>query len=266
MTKIKLIVSDLDGTLLDSNHDLPADFWEIEQKLHDNNIIFAIATGRQFYNIVKIFDRIKDRTLFLAENGTYAFYKGKELFVNPLLKEKANEFVKIGRTINDTFVILCGKNAAYVENTNERFLSEARNYYSRLDIVDDLTQVDDEILKVTLCDFNHVPTNSYLYFQQYENDFKVAISGTVWLDITGFNANKGVAIKNIQKQLNIPFEETMVFGDFLNDLEMMQTAKYSYAMKNAHPEIIKISNFITDFDNNNHGVTNIISREILSKL
>lgn len=266
MTNIKLIVTDLDGTLLDSNHNLPPDFWEIEQKLYDNNIILAIATGRQFYNIVKMFDRIKERTLFLAENGTYAFYKGKELFVNPILKEEAIEFIKIGRTVKDSFIILCGKNSAYVENDDEKFLSEARKYYSRLEIVDDLTLVDDAVLKVTLCDFNNVPTNSYLYFKHFENDFKIAISGSIWLDITGFSANKGVAVDYIQKKLNISFDETMVFGDFMNDYEMMQTGKFSYAMKNAHPEIIKISNFITDFDNNNDGVTNIISREIVSKL
>jgi len=131
----------------------------------------------------------------LAENGNFGYYKGTELFANPLEREEANEFVKIGRTIHDAFVILCGKNAAYVENTDERFLLEARQYYSRLEIVTDLTQVDDAVLKVTLCDFNHVPTNSYLHFKPFENDYKIAISGTVWLDITGFNANKGVAVK-----------------------------------------------------------------------
>ena len=92
MKNIKLIVSDLDGTLLDANHQLPTDFWKVEQQLHDNNILLAIASGRQFYNIIEIFDSIKDRTLFLAENGTYAFYKGKELFVNPLLKATALSF------------------------------------------------------------------------------------------------------------------------------------------------------------------------------
>jgi Cof subfamily protein (haloacid dehalogenase superfamily) len=263
MTNIKLIVTDLDGTLLDSNHNLPDDFWEIEQSLQDKNIILAIASGRQFYNIIEVFDRIKDRTLFLAENGTYAFYKGKELFVNPILKEEAIEFIKIGRTVKDSFIILCGKNSAYVENDDEKFLSEARKYYSRLEIVEDLTLVDDAVLKVTLCDFNNVPTNSYLYFKHFENDFKVAISGSIWLDITGFSANKGVAVNYIQKKLNISFDQTMVFGDFLNDYEMLLTAKYSFAMKNAHSDIVAISNYQTKFDNNNGGVTETIKEFLL---
>ena len=261
--KIKLIVSDLDGTLLDSNHNLPTDFWEIEQQLADKNILFAIASGRQLFNIISLFDKIKERTLFLAENGTFAYYKGEELFINDLPKQNAIEFIKIGRTVKDGYVILCGKKSAYVENTDERFLTEVRKYYTKLQIVDDLTQVDDVVLKVTICDFNDVPTNSYLYFKEFENDFKVAISGLIWLDVTSFTANKGVAIEIIQKKLAISKEETMVFGDFLNDLEMMETAEFSFAMKNAHKDIIEISNYMTDFDNNTNGVTKTIEKYLL---
>ena len=261
--KIKLIVSDLDGTLLDSNHNLPTDFWKIEQQLADKNILFAIASGRQLFNIISLFDRIKERTLFLAENGTFAYYKGEELFINDLPKSNAIEFIKIGRTVKDGYVILCGKKSAYVENTDERFLTEVKKYYTKLQIVDDLTQVDDVVLKVTICDFNDVPTNSYLYFKEFENDFKVAISGLIWLDVTSFTANKGVAIEIIHKKLAISKEETMVFGDFLNDLEMMETAEFSFAMKNAHKDIIEISNYTTDFDNNTNGVTQTIEKYLL---
>jgi Cof subfamily protein (haloacid dehalogenase superfamily) len=262
---IKLIVTDLDGTLLDTNHQLPTDFWEVEKQLFDTNIIFAIATGRQFYNVINLFDKIKDRTLFLAENGTYGYYKGIEIFVNPLPKQDAIRFIEIGRKIPSSNVIFCGKNSAYVENENVQFLTEVRKYYEKLQIVSDLTQVNDEVLKITICDFRDVPTNSYTYFKEFENDFKVAISGAIWLDITNFTANKGVAIAKIQKELNISEAETMVFGDFLNDLEMMKTAHYSYAMKNAHSEIIECSNFCTNFDNNNGGVTDIIKQIVLQK-
>lgn len=265
-TEIKLIVTDLDGTLLDSHHNLPNDFWQVEQQLQEQNILLAIASGRQFYNILNVFDRIKDRTIFLAENGTYAYYQGQELFVNPLDKKAAIEFIKIGRNVPNSFIIVCGKESAYVESNDEQFLSEAQKYYARLQIVADLTQVNDTILKVTLCDFTDVPTNSYLYFKEFEQQFRVAISGPIWLDITSFSANKGVAVAAIQKQLGITFDQTMVFGDFLNDYEMMQKAKYSYAMKNAHPEIIKIANFLTRLDNNKGGVTQTIHQEILTKI
>ncbi len=262
---IKLIVADLDGTLLDANHQLPYDFWEVEQRLFEQNILFAIATGRQFYNVIQLFDKIKARTLFLAENGTYGFYQGKEIFVNPLPISDAIRFIEIGRKIPNSNLIFCGKNSAYVESNDLKFLTEVKKYYEKLEIVSDLTLVEDEVLKITICDFGDVPTNSYTFFKEFQNDFKVAISGAIWLDITNFTANKGVAISKIQKQFDITAAETMVFGDFLNDYEMMQTAKYSYAMKNAHPQIVEISNFITTHDNNNNGVTQTIKQIIFGE-
>lgn len=248
----------MDGTLLDKNKKVGTDFWATEAKLHESGILFAIASGRQFYNIEALMDRIKDRTLFLAENGTYAFYKGKEIFVKPLDKAAAIEFIKIGRTIENGFLIVCGKNSAYIESTNEQFTTEVHKHYNRVTVVADLTQVKDDILKFTVCDFNNAERNSYRYFEQFKANFKVAVSGDIWLDITDFHANKGTAIVEIQKLLGITFDETVVFGDYLNDIEMMQTAKYNYAMKNAHPEIIKISSFITEFDNDNNGVSRAI--------
>lgn len=262
---IKLIVADLDGTLLDDNHQLPSDFWEVEDRLAQKNILFAIATGRQFYNVIQLFDKIKERTLFLAENGTYGHFRGNEIFVNPLPKDDAIRFIEIGRKIPNSNVIFCGKNSAYVEKDDARFLTEVRKYYEKLEIVSDLTMVDDDVLKITICDFGDVPFNSYTYFKSFENDFKVAISGAIWLDLTNFTANKGVAISKIQREFNISEAETMVFGDFLNDYEMMQTAKYSYAMQNAHPEIVKIANFRTAFDNNKNGVTQTIKQIIFGE-
>ena len=56
--------------------------------------------------------------------------------------------------------------------------------------------------------------------------------------------NKGLAIKEIQDKLGISYEETMVFGDYLNDLEMMDYAYHSYAMENAHDDLKKVSRYI----------------------
>ena len=154
--------------------------------------------------------------------------------------------------------MLCGKNSAYIETKDEIFFKEINKYYERLEIVEDLTKVDDTVLKVTLCNFNGVEENTFHHFNDYKDNFKIAIAASVFIDITSISANKGNAIKGIQKELNITPEETLVFGDYLNDLEMMQNAKFSYAMKNAHPEIKIASKFVTSFDNNENGVLRTI--------
>jgi len=255
---IKLIVTDMDGTLLNDEHQIHPDFWEIEEALTKKGIMFSVASGRQFYNLESKFEKIKDRMLFFAENGTYVVYKGKEVYLNPLKSDDANTFIKIGRTLEHTQLVLCGKNSAYIETQDDNFYKEINKYYERLEIVDDLTKVDDTVLKVTLCNFNGVEENTFHHFKEYKDDFKVAIAASVFIDITTLTANKGNAIKGIQEEMNITPEETLVFGDYLNDLEMMQNAKFSYAMKNAHPEIKTASNYVTNFDNNQNGVLRTI--------
>ncbi len=255
---IKLIVTDVDGTLLNDNHELHPDFWKIEEQLTKKGILFSIASGRQFYNLESKFEKIKDRTMFFAENGTYVSHKGKELYVNPIEKAAAREFINLGRKLKDTYLVLCGKESAYIETQDETFRKEIAKFYERLHVVEDLTKVDDTYLKVTLCNFNGVEENTFPHFRNYTERFKVAVAARIFIDITALDANKGNAIKGIQKELNITEEETLVFGDYLNDLEMMQVAKHSYAMKNAHPEIIQASNFVTSYDNNENGVLRTI--------
>ncbi|EGT3617011.1 HAD family hydrolase [Clostridium perfringens] len=242
---IKFIATDMDGTLLNSNKEVSPEFYEVFEELKKRNILFAAASGRQYYTLAKEFDDIKEDMLFIAENGTFVVYKGKELVVNGLDRELANELIRIGRTIENSNIVLCGKNSAYVECDDERFLEEVRKYYERCEIVEDLEKVDDTILKVTMCDFNGSEKNSYKYFKKYEKELQVAIAGDIWLDVTAGGVNKGVAIKEIQELLNIDFNETMVFGDYLNDLEMMKSAYHSYAMENAHEDLKKVSRFVT---------------------
>lgn len=255
---IKLIVCDMDGTLLDNQGQLNEEFWELEPRLAEKGIKFAIASGRQYYNLADKFEKIKDNLVFLADNGSYVVYRDEQLHIDSLDREVANKFIEIGRKIPDAFVTLSAKNSAYVESTDERFLKEVSKYFKRMEIVTDLTRVDDTVLKVTICDFNNSETNSYLYFKEFEKEYKVAIAGKLWLDISDWGANKGTAIKKIQEKFNISYEETMVFGDYLNDLEMMTAGKYSYAMKNAHPRILEVANYVTRLTNNENGVLETI--------
>ena len=234
---IKLIASDMDGTLLNDKDEIHEEFYQVFQELKKQNIIFAAASGRQYYNLAKRFEKIKDDMMFIAENGTFVVYKGEELLLNALDKETAIELIKIGRDIKESYVVLCGKKFAYIESKDERLIKEVEKYYEEYKIVNDLTKVEDDILKVTICDFIGSEENSYTYYNDYKEKLQV------WLDITDKGVNKGLAINKLQELLNIKHEETMVFGDYLNDLEMMESAYHSYAMENAHDDLKKVARF-----------------------
>ena len=259
---IKLIITDMDGTLLDDNNNINEEFWNIEKELNKKGIIFAAASGRQYYNLLHRFSPIKDDMLFIAENGTYVMYKNEELYINTIPKEEAVELINASRGIKETRVVLCGKKSAYIEPGNEKFMNEVNKYYTELKIVDDLTKVDDDILKLAVCDFIGSEENSYTHYKKFEDRYKVVISGKIWLDLMMPDANKGKAVEMIQKKLGISYDETMVFGDYLNDLEMMSTGKYSFAMKNAHPLLKEHCNFTAE-SNNDNGVIKAIKKYVL---
>ncbi|WP_411168715.1 HAD family hydrolase [Clostridium sp. MB05] len=258
---IKFIASDMDGTLLNEKNEINKEFFDIFNKLIEKDIIFAAASGRQYYNLLKRFENIKDKMMFIAENGTFVVYNGEEILVNSLEKKVAINLIEIGRKIKNSYVIVCGKKSAYIENADERFVKETKKYYERYEIVDDLTKIEDDILKVTICDFSGSEFNSNNYYNEYRDKLQVTVSGEIWLDITAKGVNKGVAINKIQDMLGISHKETMVFGDYLNDLEMMGSAYYSYAMENAHDDLKKVSRFIAK-SNNDNGVVEAIKEVV----
>lgn len=255
---IKLIGLDLDGTLLTDDKQLPPDFWDAARTLSDRGVAILVASGRPYHNVAEMFDKLKDEIYFACDNGTYVVHQDEELLVNPMKPDAVRNFIRLSRPVKEVFPVMCGKNMAFVENDDPQFMRQALKYYQEYKVVDDLTRVEEEILKLSLCDLIDAEENSYPHFKKFENDFSVAISGKMWLDLTNQDGNKGAAIKKIQEHLNISRDETMAFGDFLNDQKMLEEAAESYAMKNAHPRLKKMAKHTTRSDNNHYGVMEVL--------
>jgi len=252
----------MDGTLLDPDHQLNDLFLPTFKRLLEHGIVFSVASGRQLYNLQKQVSEVSDSIYFIAENGSFMVYQNQELLVEALDKEKIRELVQIGRSIPDSYLIICGKKKAYVENNDPEFLKELQLYFERFELVDDLLEVeDDEFLKFTVANLNGTEEFVYPYFKHLTDTCQVKISGKIWLDISHKLANKGRAIQVLQEKFGITKDETMVFGDFLNDLEMLQQATYSFAMKNAHPEVIETARFMAA-GNDENGVVAILQEVV----
>ncbi len=255
---IKLVVTDMDGSLLNDAKELPDNFFPMLSGLHKRNVQFAVASGRQMYTLQHDLFPARDSLYFIAENGAYVAHGQTQLYLEALSNESVLELLDHGSCVADAYFILCGKNGAYVQDSGAEFLNEARKYFKKLEIVEDLTRLKDDILKVTLCDFRNAEFNSLPHFKSFAHRFKVTVGAERYLDITSLSANKGSALRQLQIRLGVTPQETLVFGDYLNDLEMLQMAHYSYAMKNAHPEILRAARFITQWDNNESGVVQTI--------
>ncbi len=253
-TQIKLIVTDMDGTFLNDNHEIDSEFWDILNLLENKSVKFSVASGRQYFNLLEKFSRKKDDIIFIAENGTIVIHDGKELFSNCLNKEDVDYFLKKIENIKNIGTVLCGKEQAYIVKDSPDFIEEVEKYYEKYSIVKNFADVKEEILKIAIYDYIDSHTNTFPHFAEDLERCKIVTSGKHWVDIFDKNANKGVALKFVQKHFDISYESTVVFGDYLNDLEMLEEAYFSFAMKNGHELLKEKARFITEKDNNESGV------------
>lgn len=260
MEAAKLIASDMDGTLLNGQGELDPAFFSLFDRLEACGIRFAAASGRQYDGLRRTFAPVADRMLFIAENGAYVASGSEEWLVMDMDRETVARLIAMIRSIEGTCIVLAGLDSAYIEDKQPEFVREARRYYTRCREVDDLLDVHgDRLLKIAVYDFKGAGENSYPRLKHLKQDFQVAVSGEKWMDISLKGADKGTALELIQRKLGISPAETMVFGDQMNDAEMMRQARFSYAVANAVPEIRAMAAFEAP-SNEENGVMQVLGK------
>lgn len=256
---IKLIVSDIDGTLLeDGGNVINPEVFDTILKLRGQGIQFAAASGRQWASIEQVFDPIKEKIFYLSDNGAYIGCHGRNLFLNTLDRQIVLDMVRDIRERDDLEVMVSGPDVVYMETKDQNFVDWMVNGYKfRVETVEDLTKVEDQFIKVSVYKKEAVEAATADLREKYKDKLKMTISGDMWMDCMANGINKGEAVKLLQESLEILPEETMAFGDQLNDIEMLNRAYYSFAIGNARPEVKKAARFQAD-TNVNDGVLKIL--------
>lgn len=231
---IRLIASDMDGTLLNSRGELNTEIYNIIGELKRLGIIFAVASGRQLASLKKSFGPVEEDVLYLAENGTYVVYRDKEIYSNVIERKLVYEIIDKIKGIGENAYILCGKKSAYcIDKDLAEYMRKPKFGYeiAQINSIDD---IEDEILKISLFDSEDAREHSYKLIKPiYGEKMDVVTSGYNCLDIMNLNANKGTAIKEICKSFGIDRRDVISFGDNYNDLEMFDESGISYVMLNA---------------------------------
>ena len=265
MKNIKLIVTDLDGTLFTNDKRLPPDFDEVLAALNAQGTAFAVATGRNFAGISHYFTDKINNMHFICDNGAYVMEHDTLRHCVTIDKELCNRVFEAVKEKGDIDVLACGLKGTYHTHCCPEMQVTMDNYYAPVTFVDDMSALDDELFKISYSDFNGGPivSGSYQYMvDRFGDELSIHPSGGIWMDSMHKSINKGVGVKLLQEILGVTDEETLVCGDFYNDIPMLENAKNVFVMANAPDDVKKYATVVIK-SNNEYGVTEAIKEFIL---
>jgi len=244
---IKLIVSDVDGTLL-QNGEIKISDSVVERinMLQDQGVTFAVASGRQYPNLKRLFKNVNNDIIYICENGALIVYKSKILSKTPINRMLGLEIIQDIWNRDGCEILLSGMNTSYLAPKKISYFEYIRNHIgNNCTLIEDINAVEEELLKISVYNEEGIDLHSDYFIHKWSERVKTAVSGKYWLDFTNRYVNKGNGIKIAKKMLNITTEDTMAFGDNYNDLEMFDQAYFSYAMQHADVKVRQAARYIT---------------------
>lgn len=259
---IKLIASDMDGTLLTTDKRLPADFAQVVRALYRKGVSFCIASGRQYASLRRDLEALVPELIFIAENGALIMEQDRQLFIDPLDACDLPRIVRAAEGLEQVYPVICRSDAALVDKSaSEAFVDELRMYYEQTFVVENLAEkcADfHDVCKVAFYDAGDAATHELPVLQRRLGDrHSVILSGANWVDVMKPGVNKGRAMQMLQSLKGLTPDECMAFGDYLNDLELLESVTESYAMENALDELKTIARHIAPH-NDDDGVMRVV--------
>ena len=287
---IKLIASDMDGTLLNSNHKIPQNNIELIKFAQKNGIEFVVATGRAYYEALPSLNDENIKCDVISFNGGIIYDKnGNIINITPMKLKDLYYTIEILKSLDISYQLYT-KNTIYTksietditayidlirangEEPNEQHLrQEAKNrlalgHITEVDNIElYLNQEDNPAIKVIGISNDLEKLKHATELLSGNDNISVTSSGANNVEIMDKKATKGEALKIIADIHDINLKNTIAIGDNLNDQAMLDIVEYSIAMKNGNKELQKTAKFITEKTNSEGGVADSVMKLLKEK-
>lgn len=263
-----LVISDVDGTLVDQNKDLTSATIAAVQRLREAGIGFTMISARPFSGLAPLAERLSLDVPIGAFNGGLICRADGEVLSRDVVDEdvaRGSTCLAEGEPV-DIWVFADDRWFATSDTgphvPSERLASDQEpvlcgNFDNLLDRADKITFVcDDEGVLDALRD---------RIVAAYDGAATIVKSQTYYLDITATTANKGDGITRLAKAFGVPLDQTVVLGDQANDIAMFERAGRAIAMGNATDEVKAHAADVT-LGNDADGVAHAIDTFILGRV
>ena len=246
---IKLIASDLDGTLLlNGAQSLPEEIFPLIRRLKEKGILFAAASGRQYSNMKRLFAPVVSDMVFICENGALAV-KDEEVIYQDSFPADLIVDVLNAITEKDGAEFSCSAKDFYYIRPKTQFFYDRMTKVVKTDcrVIRNLSEITEPCMKMAVFERGGMSEESIRYWKERFSDrCTVVTSGNEWVDFIPFGTNKAKGLGKYQELLGIRPEECMVFGDEYNDIEMLKAVPWSFAMAHAKEGVKAAARYETE--------------------
>ena len=284
---IKLIASDMDGTLLNHNHKIPKKNVKLINFAKNQGIEFVVATGRAYYDALPALNEENINCDVISFNGGIVYDKnGNIISITPMLPKDLYYTIEILKSFDISYQLYT-KNTIYttsIETDINAYIDLIRSNGYEPDVEHLRAEAQQKL------DVGYITEveNIELYLNEKENppikiiaisndisklenatkllseniNISVTSSGANNIEIMHKNATKGTALKEIAKIYGINLENAVAIGDNLNDQAMLDIVGYSVAMKNGNIKLKEQAKYVTEKTNSEGGVADTIFKLI----
>ena len=233
----KIIVSDLDGTLLNSKNEISLENKNVLKNLIKNKKKFVIATGRHHIDAQFFSKELENDCYLITNNGAKILYKSKEIFKKIIPEKLLKKLIEL-EIPKEVSKNLFTEKKWYSDKEIKKFNSLNTGSKFPIEIVDLKKYEEEETLKFFFLSQNvdkiEEIENLLCLDEELKKGLNFSTSDKFCLEITAKNVNKGQGIKLIAKLENINLDEIIAFGDGLNDKEMLEIVGKGVIMGNGN--------------------------------
>ncbi len=266
---IKLIVFDIDGTLVTDDKEILEENIDIIKKLRSKGLRIILNSGRTFGSMWPYREKLglmgfDDYSIC----GTGAFIRrnadGKIIKSHPLTEDDYNHILKIIKD-SDVQVSIHTSNALYLneERPNESFLKDQKQVRLQWLKFEKFSDIPEDISRISIAAKSEVLDEFYdKYKEDLHKDFKTMRNEDIVLEILNKDSGKSEALKDLLNIVDIDKENVMYFGDGANDVKSLELAGVGVAMKDARDECKKVCDYVIG-SNNEPSIANFLKQYLV---
>jgi Cof subfamily protein (haloacid dehalogenase superfamily) len=274
LRNIKLVVSDLDGTLLSDDGTIGEQSKELIKELRNYGVHFSFATGRLYSAVKNFANELEIDNPIISLDGSYIVdYPTNETIFESFVKER---YVKKAIMFAENYLLqiaLCHADAIYYTDSNSVIPQMLDKFGAKYQAVDSYENYMHNTLEIV---YSSDLRESVKYVRgRFEFPFAIGCStsyfrshtheGLYYLEIRKAGSNKGKGLKRLLKHMKIKPQEAVAMGDWYNDISMFELNTMKVAVANSVPEIIRMADYVTKKTNNEDGVASFLKMLLKAK-